>query len=86
MGAVYKGFQTSLERYVAIKILPPSFDEDQQYAQRFKQEAKTMGIAARVSTPSIREALEKTGLQVTEKDDLKAAVENKTSAAAVARF
>jgi sodium transport system permease protein len=42
-----------------------------------------MGIATRVSTPSIREALEKTGLQMTEKDDLKAAVESKTSAAAV---
>lgn len=51
--------------------------------QNAEQEAKTMGIAARVSTPSIREALEKTGLQVSEKDDLKAAVENKTSAAAV---
>jgi serine/threonine protein kinase len=51
MGAVYKGFQTSLERYVAIKIMPPSFsDDDLQYAQRFKQEAKTM---ARLSHPGI---------------------------------
>jgi len=51
--------------------------------QNAEEEAKTMGIAVRVSTPSIREALEKTGLQVSQKDDLKAAVENKTSAAAV---
>ena len=39
MGAVYKGFQTSLERYVAIKILSPGLtDEDVQFAERFKQE------------------------------------------------
>ncbi len=51
MGAVYKGFQTSLERYVAIKILSPGLtDEDVQYAERFKQEAKTM---ARLSHPGI---------------------------------
>jgi hypothetical protein len=43
MGAVYKGWQVSLERYVAIKILPPDFEEgDSNFAVRFKQEAKTM--------------------------------------------
>lgn len=51
--------------------------------QDAEQEAKTMGIAARVATPGIREALEKTGLQFHEKDDLKGAVEKREVAAAV---
>src|SRR5258708_3615145 len=43
MGAVYKGWQVSLERYVAIKILPPDIEDgDAHFAARFKQEAKTM--------------------------------------------
>src|ERR1700684_3138163 len=43
MAAVYKGWQVSLERYVAIKILPPNRDNDEaQFAERFKREAKTM--------------------------------------------
>jgi sodium transport system permease protein len=72
---------------VPVVVLPLIFNLTTRVTSRLEQnaqqEAKTMGIAARVSTPSIREALEKTGLQVTEKDDLKAAVENKTTAAAV---
>lgn len=51
MGAVYKGWQTSLDRYVAIKILPPDIDgTDANFSARFKQEAKTM---ARLSHPGI---------------------------------
>ena len=44
MGAVYKGWQNSLDRYVAIKILAPQLDDDAdaEFAARFKQEAKTM--------------------------------------------
>src|SRR5580704_18973701 len=72
---------------VPVVVLPLIFNLATRFAGRMEQnaeqEAKTMGIAVRVSTPSIREALEKTGLQLSEKDDLKAAVENKTSAAAV---
>lgn len=72
---------------VPVVVLPLIFQLATRVTSRMEQnaeqEAKTMGIAARVSTPSIREALEKTGLQMSEKDDLKAAVENKTSAAAV---
>src|SRR5882724_4633767 len=51
--------------------------------KKSEEEARTMGIAARVTTPSIRAALEKTGLQMSEKDDLKAAVEKKVVAASV---
>jgi sodium transport system permease protein len=46
-------------------------------------EARTLGIAARVQTSSVREALEKTGLPIKEKDDLRAAVEKKEVSAAV---
>ena len=44
MGAVYKGRQKSLERTVAIKILPPGLehDDDGSYIERFKNEAKVM--------------------------------------------
>jgi len=51
MGAVYKGTQRSLDRLVAIKILPRGLeDDDVHYAERFKLEAKAM---ARLSHPGI---------------------------------
>jgi sodium transport system permease protein len=51
--------------------------------QNAETEARSMGIAARVTTPSVREALEKTGLAVKDKEDLRAAVEKKEVAASV---
>ena len=43
MGAVYKGWQKSLDRFVAIKILPPGFDDGvSDFTERFKREAKAM--------------------------------------------
>jgi sodium transport system permease protein len=72
---------------VPVLVIPLILNVTTRLTSRMEQnaeaEAKTMGIAARVTTPSIREALDKTGFQVSEKDDLKAAVESKTSAAAV---
>ena len=51
MGAVYKGKHKTLDRVVAIKILPPEVDDlDASYAARFKNEAKAM---ARLSHPNI---------------------------------
>ena len=51
MGAVYKGRHLTLDRAVAIKILPPEMDDiDDSYAQRFKNEARAM---ARLSHPNI---------------------------------
>ena len=38
--------------------------------QNAEQEAKTMGVAAHISTPSLREALEKAGITLSDKDDL----------------
>ena len=51
MGAVYQGWQKSLDRLVAIKILPPDLDNnDANFAERFKRVAKAM---ARFAHPGI---------------------------------
>jgi serine/threonine protein kinase len=42
MGAVYKAYQDSLERRVAVKILPPKFSAEQGFSDRFKIEARAM--------------------------------------------
>ncbi len=51
MGAVYQGWQRSLDRLVAIKILPPGLDDGiSGFTERFKREAKAM---ARLQHPGI---------------------------------
>lgn len=53
MGAVYKGRQTTLDREVAIKLLPETLTQgadDLNYAARFVQEARAM---ARLDHPAI---------------------------------
>lgn len=53
MGAVYRARQTSLDRTVAIKVLPPeadSADPESHYSERFQNEARTM---ARLNHPGI---------------------------------
>ena len=52
MGAVYKALQVSLDRAVAIKVLPVDLvaDDDAQFAERFKNEARTM---AKMNHPAI---------------------------------
>ncbi|MCB1061828.1 MAG: serine/threonine protein kinase [Verrucomicrobiae bacterium] len=42
MGAVYRGVQNSLEREVAIKLLPPELGVDPEFEARFHREAKAM--------------------------------------------
>src|SRR5580698_9662389 len=48
-----------------------------------EQEAKTMAVGVRVTTPALREVLEKAQIHMVEKDDLKDAVLKKSVAAAV---
>jgi serine/threonine-protein kinase len=43
MATVYRGYQTSLNRYVAIKVLPIWMAQDSQFVQRFRQEALAAG-------------------------------------------
>ncbi len=50
MGAVYKAHQRSLERAVAIKILPREFGEDEEFRRRFEDEAKAM---AKLNHPNL---------------------------------
>jgi eukaryotic-like serine/threonine-protein kinase len=42
MGVVYKGYETSLNRYVAIKMLSPSLAHDESIKERFLREARSM--------------------------------------------
>ncbi len=50
MARVYRAHQTHLDRDVAIKVLPPYYASDQNFIDRFKQEARAL---ARLSHPHI---------------------------------
>lgn len=50
MGVVYLARDVSLDRQVALKVLPPTFSEDPEIRARFLSEART---AARLSHPNI---------------------------------
>lgn len=50
MGAVYHAVQTSLERPVAIKILPREFSTDEEFRAGFESEAKAM---AKLNHPNL---------------------------------
>ncbi|MGD8626342.1 MAG: serine/threonine protein kinase, partial [Anaerolineae bacterium] len=50
MGVVYRAYQPSLNRYVAIKVLPPQFTFDSQFVERFQREARA---AAGLRHPNI---------------------------------
>jgi hypothetical protein len=50
MATVYKGLQTDVDRFVAIKVLPPHPGQDATYVERFRQEARTI---ARLQHPHI---------------------------------
>ena len=42
MGAVFKARQVSMDRYVAVKILPPKLAKDASYVDRFMREARAV--------------------------------------------
>ncbi len=50
MATVYKAYQPSLDRYVAVKVLPPYFAHEPGFAERFTREAKAI---ARLNHPNI---------------------------------
>ncbi len=50
MATVYKGYQRDVERYVAVKVLPPHPGQDASFVERFEREARTI---ARLQHPHI---------------------------------
>jgi serine/threonine protein kinase len=50
MAAVYKAYQATMDRYVAVKVLPRFFASDREFVRRFEQEAK---VLARLQHPHI---------------------------------
>lgn len=50
MATVYKAYQASLDRYVAVKVLPPYYASEPDFAARFVREARA---AARLDHPHI---------------------------------
>jgi serine/threonine protein kinase/tetratricopeptide (TPR) repeat protein len=51
MATVYKAFQPSLDRYVALKVMPPFYaQEDETFIKRFKREAQSI---AKLRHPNI---------------------------------
>ncbi len=50
MAIVYKAYQSKLDRYAAIKVLPPQFTFDPEFVKRFELEAKA---AAKLKHPNI---------------------------------
>src|SRR5260370_19143316 len=42
MGTVYRAHQPALERYVAVKVLPEFFAEEEAYRERFQLEAQAV--------------------------------------------
>ena len=50
MATVYKGYQREVDRFVAIKVLPPHPAQSDQFVERFRQEARTI---ARLQHPHI---------------------------------
>ncbi len=50
MAAVYKAYQASMDRYVAVKVLPRSMASDPQFTSRFENEAR---VLARLQHPHI---------------------------------
>lgn len=50
MAAVYKAYQPSVDRYVALKVLPQHFAKDPEFVERFKREAR---VIAKLQHPHI---------------------------------
>src|ERR1700739_1633723 len=42
MGAVYKARQPALDRFIALKVLPPAVANDPGFAERFNREARAL--------------------------------------------
>lgn len=50
MATVYKAYHAALDRYVALKVLHPAFNEDPNFEKRFRREAR---LVAKLEHPNI---------------------------------
>ena len=50
MATVYKAYHAAMDRYAAVKVLPPHFMHDDTFLERFEREARTI---ARLEHPHI---------------------------------
>jgi len=55
MGAVFKARQKSLDRVVALKVLPPSIAKDAKFIERFQREARA---SAKLNHPNIVQGID----------------------------
>ncbi len=55
MGAVYKARQKSMDRVVALKVLPPKLAQDETFIQRFYREARAV---AKLNHPNIVQGID----------------------------
>ena len=62
MGAVYKARQPTLDRFVALKILPPEVGDDPAFAERFKREARALAKLSHSSIVTVYDFGEADGL------------------------
>ncbi|MGI9516375.1 MAG: serine/threonine-protein kinase [Pirellulaceae bacterium] len=62
MGAVYKARQPKLDRYVALKILPPEVGKDPAFAERFMREARALAMLSHSSIVAVYDFGETNGL------------------------
>ncbi len=62
MGAVYKARQPTLDRVVALKILPPEVGHDPAFAERFKREARALAMLRHPSIVTVYDSGETDGL------------------------
>jgi serine/threonine protein kinase len=61
MGDIYKAIQDPLNRVVALKVLPPQFGRDEEFAKRFEIEAKAISLLQHQNIVSIYEYGEENG-------------------------
>ena len=62
MAVVYKAYQPSLTRYVAIKVLPPQFSFDHEFIERFVREARGAAVVHHPNIITIHDVSEQDGM------------------------